>query len=162
MLLGRHSRFVNPRSKKVRVVKHLIDEGGNFLIVVQFKLSCDRLFIILVNFRNELNFEQCVSLSFVRDCITADMRGRLVRDSHSSKNKYLSMLSCPTDGWISTKLSHVERFSPSSIGTPEKSSLLIKFLERQRLMNFKLTERCYQKNKKEFSLNVEISICSYT
>ena len=150
MLLGRHLRFVALRSKKVRAVKHLINEGGTFLIAVQHKVSFDRLCIIPVNFGNELIFEHHASSSSVRDCITADMQGRSVRDSHSSKSKYLSLLSCPIDGWISTKLWHSERSSPSSIGTPEKSGVLIRFLEPQRLMNFKLTERCYQKNKKSF------------
>ena len=145
MLLGRHSRFVNARSKKVWAVKHLIDEGDTFLIAIQFKLSCDRLFIIPINFGNELNFEQCVSLSFIRDYITVNMQGRLVRDLHSSKSKYLSFLSCPINGWISTKLSHAERFSPSSIGTSENSGVLIRFLEQQRLMNFKLIEHYYPK-----------------
>ena len=126
MLLGRHSRFVPPRSKKVRVVKHLIDEGGTFLIAVPLKLSFDRLFIIPVNFGNELIFEQDASSSSVRDCITADMQGRSVRDSQPFKSKYLSLLSCPVDGWICTKLSQQERYSPSSIGTPEKSGVLIR------------------------------------
>ena len=163
MLLGRHSRFLHKfRSKRVRAVKHLIDEGGTFLIAVQLKLSSDRLFIIPVNFGNELIFEQHPSSRSVRDCITVDMLGRSVRDSQPSKCKYLSLLSCPIDGWISTKLLHLERSSPSGIRTPKKSGFLIRFLDQQRLMNFKLTERCYQKNKKEFSLNVEISICSYT
>ena len=129
MLLGRHSRFVNARFKKVRAVKQLIVEGGTFLIAVQLKLSSDRLFIIPVNFGNELIFEQNASSSFVRDCITADMQGRSVRDSQPSKSKYLSLLSCPIDGWISTKLTHPERSSPSSIGTPEKSGVLIRFWE---------------------------------
>ena len=162
MLLERHSSSVPRRSKRVRAVKHLIDESGTSLIAVQHNMSTDRLFIIPVNFRNELIFGQHASSTSVRDCITADMQGRSVRDKQNPKCKYLSLLSCPIDGWISTKLSHSKRSSPSSIGTPEKSGVLIRFLEPERLMNFKLTEHCYQKNKKEFSLNVEISICSYT
>ena len=146
MLLGRHSRFVPRRSKKVRAGKHLIDEGSTFLIAVQDKLSLDRLFIIPVNFGNELIFEQYASSRFVRDCIPVDMQGRSVRDMQNPKCKYLSLLSIPIDGWISTKLSHKERSSPSSIGTPEKSGVLIRFLDQQRLMNFKLAESCYQKN----------------
>ena len=163
MLLGRHLRLLQKyRFKKVRAVKQLINKGGTFLIAIQLKLNFDRLFIIPVNFGNELIFEQNASLSSVRDCITVDMQGRSVRDLQPSKNKYLSLLSCPIDGWIPTKLWHQERFSLSSIGTPEKLGVLIRFLEWERSMNFKLSERCYQKNKKEFSLNVEISICSYT
>ena len=65
MLLGRHLRFVPLRSKKVRAIKQLIDEGGTFSIAVQLKLSSDRLFIIPVNFENELIFEQNVSSSFI-------------------------------------------------------------------------------------------------
>ena len=162
MLLGRHSRFVPLRSKKVRAVKHSINEGGTILIAVQHNMSTDRLFIIPANFGNELIFEQLASSSSVRDCITADIQGRSVRDTQPFKSKYLSLLSCPIDGWISTKLTHQERSRSSSIGTLEKSGVRIRFLESQRLMNFKLTERCYQKNKKEFLLNIEISICSYT
>ena len=46
------------RSNNVRAVKHSIDEGGTFLIAVRHKLSSDRLFIIPINFGNELTFEQ--------------------------------------------------------------------------------------------------------
>ena len=67
----------------------------------------------------------------IRDCISADMLGRSVRDSQPCRCKYLSLLSCPIDGWISTKLSHHEGFSPSSLGTPEKSGVLIRLLEQQ-------------------------------
>ena len=146
MLLGRHLRLLQKyRFKKVRAVKQLIDKGGTFLIAIQLKLSFDRLFIIPVNFGNELIFEQNVSLSSVRDCITVDMQGRSVRDLQPSKNKYSNLLSCPIDGWISTKLQHHERFSSSSIGTPEKSGVLIRFSEWLRSMNFNSAESCYQK-----------------
>ena len=59
MLLGRHLRYIQKlRSNKVRAVKHSIVEGATFLIAVRPKLSSDRLFVIPVNFGNELNFEQ--------------------------------------------------------------------------------------------------------
>ena len=103
MLLGRHSRFVQAlRSKKARAVKHSIDEGSTFSIAVQLNLSFDRLFIIPVNFGNKLILEQNERSRTVRDCITADMQGRSVRLLQSDRSKYLSLLSCPIDGWIST------------------------------------------------------------
>jgi len=103
MLLGRHSRYIQKlRSNKVRAVKHSIDEDATFLIAVRPKLSSDRLFIIPVNFGNELNFEQKKGSRTIRDCISVDMLGRSVRDSQYCKCKYLSLLSCPIDGWIST------------------------------------------------------------
>ena len=103
ILLGRHSRFVQTlRSKKARAVKHLIDEGSTFSIAVPLKSSFDRLFIIPVNFGNELNLKQRERSRTVRDCITADMQGRSVRLLQPNRFKYLSLLSCPIDGWIST------------------------------------------------------------
>ena len=102
MLLGRYSRFLQPlRSKKARAVKHLIDEGSTFSIAVQLNLSFDRLFIIPVNFGNKLIFWHQERLSSVRD-VTADMQGRSVRLLQQNRSKYLSLLSCPIDGWIST------------------------------------------------------------
>ena len=81
MLLGRHSRYLQLlRSNKVRAVKHSIDEDSTFLIAVPRKLSSDRLFIIPVNFGNELSFEQPERQRTVRDCILADMLGRSVRE----------------------------------------------------------------------------------
>ena len=151
ILLERHSRFVQKlRSNKVRAVKHSIDEGSSLLISVKPKLSSDRLFIIPVNFGIVLIFEQSQRSRTLRDSISADMLGRSVRDSHFHRCKYLSLLSCPIDGWISTKLTHPERFSSSSLGTPEKSGVLIRFRESLRSMNFKLNEHCTQKIKKSF------------
>ena len=130
MLLGRYLRFVQElRSNIVREVKHSIDKDGTFLIAVRHNMSFDRLFIIPVNFGNEVIIEQSSRSRSVRDCISAVMVGRLMSDLQCFRCKYLSLLSCPIDGWISTKLSHPERFSFSSIGTPEKSGVLIRLVE---------------------------------
>ena len=149
MLLGRHSRFVQPlRSKKARAVKHSIDEGSTFSIAVQLKPSSDRLFIIPVNFGNKLILVQKERSRTVRDCITADMQGRSVRDAQCPRSKYLSLLSCPIDGWISTNRLHLRSLSSSRFGTPEKSGVLMRYRESLRSMYFKFFESCYQKNKK--------------
>ena len=130
MLLGKHLKFLQfVRSNKVRAVKHLIDEGDSFLIAVSPKLSSNRLFIIPVNFRIEPILEQPKRSRTTRDCILADIMGRSVRDSQCCKCKCLSPVSCPMDGWISTKLTHPTRFSTSSFGTPEKSGVRRRFLE---------------------------------
>ena len=149
MLLGRHSRREQYlRSKKARAVKRSIDEASTFSIAVQLKLSSDRLFIIPVNFGNELILQQRERSRTVRDCITEDMQGRSVRLSQPFRYKYLSLLSCPIDGWISTNRKQLERFSSSSVGTPEKSGVLMRFSEKLRSMYFKFFESCYQKNNK--------------
>ena len=130
MLLGRYLRFVQElRSNMVRAVKPSIDEDGTFLIAVRHNIRFDRLFIIPVNFGNELITGQSSRSRSVRDCISAVMVGRSMSDLQCFRCKYLSLLSCPIDGWISTKLSHPERSSFSSIGTPEKSGVLMSSVE---------------------------------
>ena len=78
--LGNDFTFVPPRSKIIRAGKHSIDEGSTFLMAVQASLSVHRLFIIPVNFGNELIFGHSVRTRYSRDCITADMQGRSVGD----------------------------------------------------------------------------------
>ena len=130
MFLGRYLRFVQElRSNNVRAGKHSIDEDGTLLIAVRHNMSFDRLCIIPVNFGNELIIEQSSRSRSVRDCISTVMVGRSISDLQCFRCKYLSLLSCPIDGWSSTKLSHPERFSFSSIGTPEKSGVLIRSVE---------------------------------
>ena len=149
MLLGRHSRFLQPyRIKKARTVKHSIDEGSTFSIAVSVKLRLDRLLIIPVNFGNKLNLEQNERSRTLRDCITADMQGRSVRLLQPNRFKDLSLLSCPIDGWISTNRLHSRSLSSLRSGTPEKSGVLMRFWEYLRSMYFKFFESCYQKNKK--------------
>ena len=130
MLLGKHLKFLQSvRSNKVRAVKHSIDDGASFLIAVLPKLSSDRLSIIPVNFGIELILKQPKRSRTIRDCILSDMIGRSVRDSECRKCKCLSPVSCPMDGWISTKLTHPTKFSTLSFGTLEKSGVRIRFLE---------------------------------
>ena len=127
MLLGRHLRFLQPfRSRISRAVKHSIDKGGSSSIVVQHRISCDRLFIVPLNSGIFLIFEQPLRLIDERDSILADKLGRLVRDLQKDRFKLLSLLSCPIDGCNPTKLEHQTRSSTSSLGTPEKSGVQIR------------------------------------
>ena len=78
----------------------------------------------------------------MRDSILADMLGRLVRDLQSLRSKCLSLLSRPIDGCNPIKLEHRARQSTSSLGTPEKSGVLIRFLEKRRLIDFNFPKHC--------------------
>ena len=81
MLLGRHLRSLQPfRSRISRAVKHSIDEGGSSSIVVQHRISCDRLFIVPLNSGIFLIFEQSERSIDIRDSILADKLGGLVRE----------------------------------------------------------------------------------
>ena len=126
MLTGRVTKLVKLSVKYFKEDKHFIYVGGCSLIVVQLKWSSDRLFIIPLNSGIILKFEQLSRLRTVRDSIIADMLGRLVRDLQNVSCKWLSLLSCEIDGWISTKLQQLERFSFSRFGIPEKSGVLVR------------------------------------
>ena len=143
MLLGRHLRSLHSfRSRNSRAVKHSIDEGGSSSIAVQPKLSCDRLFIVPLNSGIFLIFEQPKRSIDVRDSILADKLGRVVRDLQKIKFKLLSLLSCPIDGCNSTKLVQQARRSTSSLRTPEKSGVVLRFLEKERSMYFNFPKHC--------------------
>ena len=143
MLLGRHLRSLQSlRSRISRAVKHSIDEGSSSSIAVEPKISRDRHFIVPLNSGIFLIFKQPKSSIDVRDSILADKLGRLVRDSHEIRFKLLSLLSCPIDGCNPTKLVHCSRPSISSPVTPEKSGVLIRFLEKERSMDFNFPKHC--------------------
>ena len=143
MLTGRVTKLIPLSVKYFMEDKHFIDVGGSSLIAVQLKRSSDRLFIIPLNLGIILKFEQLPRLRTVRDSILADMLGRLARELQNNSSKCLSLLSCPIDGWISTKLWHPERFTFSRLEIPEKSGVLIR-LEEEILMYFNLPKICYK------------------
>ena len=106
MLTGRVTKLIPLSVKYFKEDKHFIDVGGSSLIAVQLKRSSDRLFIIPLNLGIILKFEQLPRLRIVRDSILADMLGRLARELQNDSSKWLSLLSCPIDGWISTNIAH--------------------------------------------------------
>ena len=135
--------FEHPERLRIsRAVKHSIDEGGSSSIAVPPKLSCDRLFIVPLNSGIFWIFEQLERSIDVRGSILADKLGRLVRDLQKLRFNLLSLLSCPIDGCNPNKLVHCSRSSISSLGTPEKSGVLIRFLEKERLMDFNFPKHC--------------------
>ena len=143
LIAGKVTSFEHPeRSRISRAVKHSIDEGGSSSIAVRPKWSCDRLFIVPLNSGIFLIFEQLERSIDVRGSILADKLGRLVRDLQKLRFNLLSLLSCPIDGCNPTKLEHPSRRSTSSLGTPEKSGVLIRFADEERLMDFKFPKHC--------------------
>ena len=154
ILLGRHSRFwQSPRFNEVSAVKHPIEEGSSSTAVL-FKESSDRLFIIPLNSGIFVIFMQSQRLRIVRDSISVDMLGRFVRDRQDSRSKTTSLLSCPIDGCISTKLWQPIRYSLSSLGSPEKSGVPIRNLESLRSMDFNLSKYCCKKKEKKRTVNL--------
>ena len=155
MLRGRHVRYWQSlRLNKVRAVKHSIDEGS-FSIAVLSKWSSDRLLIIPLNSGIFPIFGQPQSLRILSDSISLDMLGRSVRETQYSRSKTISLLSCPIDGWISTKLLHQLRCNLSSLGTPLKSGVSIRSSEYLRSKHFKLSKYC-STQKKILPLNREL------
>ena len=129
-----------------RHIKKLMEEGTS-RIAAPVKSSSFK-HSIFPKFSGSLaSFEHPKRMSTSRDLKLSMLLGRLIRDWQNSKFKTVSLLSCPIDGWISTKFMQPLRHSFSSLGTPKKSGVLIRFMECSRSMSFNLSKCC--SNKKE-------------
>ena len=135
-----------------RHIKKLMEDGTS-LIAVPVKLSSFKL-LIFPKFSGRLaSFEHPKRMSISRDLRLSVLLGRLIRDWQNSKFKTVSLLSCPIDGWILTKLLQPRRHIFSSLGTPVKLGVLIRSMEYSRLMTFNLSKYCQPKKKRIISFH---------
>ena len=124
-------------------------EEGTSRIAAPVKSSSFKL-SIFPKFSGRLaSFEHPKRMSISRDLKLSMLFGRLIRDWQNFKFKTVSLLSCPIDGWISTKFMQPLRHSFSSLGTPVKSGVLIRLMECSRSMSFNLSKYCKKKKKKD-------------